>query len=142
MTINELKEYQFGKFYTYGELAAGIIGALLAYATSLRGDSTSLFLLILFSAIALIGFVHFFYLITNKTYIQINNEGIKIFPKFFMGNTKMLNWNNISGIEKIVRKRITLNLSDGKAITINLGVLSKVDRESSIHLIKESTEKK
>ena len=142
MTTIEKKEYQWSKFFVNGELATGFISALLAIVSSLKGDTAGTVVFIFFLVLSVFGFLHFFYLIKNKTYIQVTDDELNIFPKYFKGKPKTIKWADVSKFEIQLKKQLTLTLLPGERIKVNLGYLNKADRDNFIQIVTEKVENK
>lgn len=137
MVVIQQKDYNWKKFNVYGELAAGIIFLLWSYLSSLKSNSVSVFLFFLFLIFAIYCFWHFYHMKTNKTYIKVTQEGMNIYPRYFIGSTKFVEWSSISKIKVDSKIKMVLSQSTGMDISLSLGLLSKDDRESLASLVKE-----
>ena len=134
------KNFEWGKFYRNSELAAGIIGAVLAYAASMGGlEGSRIFVFVLFLLIAVVSFIHFFYLTNNRVYIRITSDGINVASRYFKSQGRFVKWEKISKVQKDNRKKLlTLSLTDGNVSKIYLGSLNKDDRDDLEKIINEA----
>lgn len=139
MSSFQQKNYSWGKFYLYSELAGGIVGFLLAGIASLRRDDAGYFVALMFLIISILSFLHFYFLIKNKTYVQITNYGLNIFPRFFVGQPKVVKWSDISNVKITKKVKMVLRLSTGKNVTIALGAIGKDERGEFVKTIKENS---
>lgn len=134
------KDWEWGSVYRNGELAAGILGALLAYVASLgdfEGPRIAVF--VIFLLISVVSFVHYVYLTKNRVYIMITSDGIHVASRYIKSKSSYIKWKNISKVVKDDRKRLlTLSLTDGNVCKIYLGSLNKDDRDGLVKIINEA----
>ncbi|TFH49406.1 MAG: hypothetical protein E4G92_01935 [Bacteroidia bacterium] len=134
------KKYEWGKSYRNSELAAGIISAVLAFVASMGGlEGSRMFVFVLFLLIAVVAFIHFFYLTNNRVYIRITSDGINVASRYLKSHGRFVVWGKISKVEKNDRKKLlTLSLIEGDGVKIYLSSLNKDDRDDLAKIINEA----
>lgn len=132
------KNYVWGKFLLYNELAGGIVGFLLAGIASLRRDDAGYFVALIFLIISVLSFLHFYYMLKNKIYVEMTSDGMRIFPRFFAGQSKVVKWSDISNVKITKKEKMFLHLSTGKNVTIALKAIGKEERGEFVKTIKEN----
>ena len=136
------KNFEWGKVYRNGELAAGIVGALFAFVASLGDpEGSRIVVFLIFLLISVGSFIHYFYLTRNKTYVSIKSDGINVASRYLKSHGSFVTWTNISVVEKDDRKRLlTLSLKDGEKVKIYLGSLNKDDRDDLFKIVNDAVE--
>jgi uncharacterized membrane protein len=134
-----IKEYEWGKFTRIRMLVSGVIYLVFSILFIITKHTTFVkicaFLIVV---AAIIVFVQYFYMLKNKIFIQVANDGIKISPNIedFVFSSKVVEWKDISRIKK-KSSQITLILIKGGDIKIQLGFLNKDDRDNLAQIIQE-----
>lgn len=139
MATIKLKEYGWGKYWINQNLAAGIIGILLALAAWIQYSSGNGYLLIFvfFLAISVFGFLQYFFMKKNKICIKISDDEITIFPQFYTGSTKILKWEDITAIDTSKKNIVTFRGLKGNDTKVKLLALNKNDRENFIQVVND-----
>jgi uncharacterized membrane protein len=138
-----LKEYEWGKFTRIRMLVTGVICLVVSILFLITKHTAFVKICaILIALAAIIAFVQYFYMLKNKIFIQVANEGLKISPNIedFIFSSKVVEWKDISRIKKNL-SQITLILIKGGDIKIQLGFLNKDDRDNLAQIIHEYIEK-
>jgi len=134
------KEYEWGRSYRNSELAGGILSAVFAYVASMGGlEGSRMFVFVLFLLIAVVAFIHFFYLTNNRVCIRITSDGINVASRYLKSHGRFVRWENISKVAKDDRKKLlTLSLMEGDDVKIYLTSLNKDDRDDLVKIINEA----
>ncbi|MGD0756460.1 MAG: hypothetical protein ABR927_15520 [Bacteroidales bacterium] len=138
-----IKEYEWGKFTRIRMLVISVICLVVSILFIITKHTTFVKICaILIAVAALISFVQYFYMLKNKIFIQVANDGLKISPNIedFVFSSKVVEWKNISRIKKD-SSQITLILIKGHDIIIHLIFLNKDDRDNLAQIIQEYIDK-
>ncbi len=134
-----IKEYEWGKFTRVRMLVSGVICLVFSILFIITKHKTFITICALLIAVcAIIIFVQYFYMLKNKIFIQVANDGIKISPNIedFVFSSKVVEWKDISRIKKN-QSQITLFLIKGGDIKIQLGFMNKDNRDNLAQIIQE-----
>lgn len=137
-----IKEYEWGKFTRIRYLVSSLI-FLVPAIFFITNEKTFVKICALVIALAIIiMIVQYFYMLKNKIFIQVTNDGLKISPNIvdFVFSSKNVEWKDISTIKKN-SSQITLILFKGSDIKIQLAFLNKVDRDNLAYIIQEYMDK-
>jgi uncharacterized membrane protein len=137
-----IKEYEWGKFTRIRYLVSSLI-FLVPAIFFITNEKTFVKICALVIALAIIiMIVQYFYMLKNKIFIQVTNDGLKISPNIvdFVFSSKNVEWKDISTIKKN-SSQITLILFKGSNIKIQLAFLNKVDRDNLAYIIQEYMDK-
>jgi uncharacterized membrane protein len=135
-----IKEYEWGKFTRIRMLVSGVICLVVSVLFIITKHTTFVKIFAsLIAVAAIIFFVQCFYMLKNKIYIQVTNDGIKISPNIedFVFSSKFVEWKDISRIKKN-QSQITLILIKRGDIIIQLVFLNKDDRDNLAQIIQKN----
>jgi hypothetical protein len=144
------KEFEWGKILHFRAIATILgtaalsIGPLISESSIFGSDEPGLIDKIFewgFAAGAILSFVQYMYIIKNKTYIRVTNDGIKktaLYADFDFSSDEV-EWKDISRIERNPGG-ITLICNREDDIKIRFSYLNKNDRENLIQIINEHIE--
>jgi uncharacterized membrane protein len=138
-----VKEYEWGKITRIRMLVTGVICLVFSILFIITKHTAFVKICAFLIAIAaIIKFVQYFYMLKNKIFIQVANDGLKISPNIedFVFSSKAVEWKDISRIKKNL-SQITLILIKGGDIKIQLSFLNKDDRDNLAQIIQEYIEK-
>lgn len=133
-----IKEYVWGKFTRIRYLVSSVFFLALAIFFITNEKILVKICALVIALIVIIMLVQYFYMLKNKIFIQVANDGLKISPNIvdFVFSSKVIEWKVISRFTKN-SSQITLILVKGGDIKIQLAFLNKDDRDNLAQIIQE-----
>ncbi len=140
MTAQDCCEFRFGMTFqrAFTLVCDGLVALILAAAGGIAYGRAFSFGLLFFLA-ALIWMVALYLSVfsAGKLYVRVSPEEISVFPGG-LSTPRFCRWQDVTSFQEIPGKKLIIEPTDDRTITISLGLLLPEDRKNLVELVHQN----